>query len=403
MSVQSNAPNMRFGSSFLNFTQHNTMHAVNDEVMMDKRTGQLVYKRNTDGKLIYYAQENFHLNNYMQQLKTLMTENKRTYIMPTASNCEYCDSTYFMSYNIEMIDFTPDDRFSDKLIEGGVLKNSYPEPHSFIQETNGFFVQINGRPRDRALLSFMTALYDNYYKNYDGDDPEALALKEYYTIAGYDNSNVVVNYTVTYYDSDDSVVAQDTTDGYARANEISYIPFTYQGIYARSRVTHATLKINSVSTPKLAAAQNLVMTDSQKKLVERITDNDDVAFISCNVSIFICTEDAEFKTPTDDNCIPLLIMGWEEFNEELVRAKVSGGSSGIILDEIEPDPIDWEDITLWMEILRNVATDGTEEETEHATDVDDIENALKDIDYYDGYLTTDKTDTKNFLVELIDE
>ena len=60
-----NTPNMRFGTSFLSLDKHE--HGVEDEVLMDKRTGQVVYKRDTDGKLIYYAQENFHLNNYIRQ------------------------------------------------------------------------------------------------------------------------------------------------------------------------------------------------------------------------------------------------------------------------------------------------------------------------------------------------
>ena len=89
--ITSYAPNMRFGTSFLSFDNHKK--AVNDEVLMDKRTGQIVYKRNTDGKLIYYSQENVHLNNYMRQLKTLIQNHRKSYIRPIPSNCKYCNAT----------------------------------------------------------------------------------------------------------------------------------------------------------------------------------------------------------------------------------------------------------------------------------------------------------------------
>lgn len=400
MSVEAYAPNMRFGTSFLDFEKHKKMEAVNDEVLMDKRTGQLVYKRDTDGKLIYFAQENFHLNTYIRQLKTLMTNNRKTYIKPNSSNCDYCADTYFLSYNIEMVDFEFDDSYPTALVSGGILRNPFPERHSFIQETNGFFFQLNGRPRDRAILSYLTALYDKAYKNYDGEDPDALARKAQYEIPGFDNSNAVVNYTVAYYDSDDRVVAETTSDGYVRANEVSYVPFTYSGIYPRSRVAYAKIRINSVSTPKISHAYTLLQTDNERLLLDSLVDSDDLGFISCNVSIFICLTDREFNTPTPENTIPMLVMGWEEFEEELVRAKQDGGSSGIIIDEVEPDPTDWEDITIWGEIIRYILPDGTETETDHDTNIDDIENGYTSTIIKETILTTDQNDIENYWVEL---
>lgn len=394
--VSSYAPNMRFGTSFLSLDHH--ARAVDDEVLMDKRTGQIVYKRNTDGKLIYYAQENMHLNNYMRQLKTLMTENRKTYIRPSITNCEDCEHVYFISYNIETIDFAFADPRKPTFMTGGILENDSPVEHSFVQETNGFFIQLNGRPRDRALLSFMTALYDTYYKNYDGTDPVALERKAMFDLPNYDTSNAVVNYTVRYYDGTGKVVAESTADGYVRANEISYVPFVYEGIYPRSMVAYATIKINSISTPKVASLRDINLTDGQDILFQALFDNVEFAFISCNISIFVCSEDPHFTMPTPSNTISLLVMSWEEFEEELVRAKTGGGSSGIVIDVTEPDPIDWEDITIWAEIIRYVNSDGTETETDHKTNVDDLEHAFESIEYCDGILTPDINAVEDYYV-----
>lgn len=398
--TNSYSPNMRFGASFLSFDNHK--EAVNDEVLMDKRTGQLVYKRNSDGKLIYYAQENMHLNNYMSQLKTIITNHKRSYIRPIPSNCTHCDDTFFMSYNIETIDFFFDENEEkQKLIDGGILLNPKPTPHSFTQETNGFFVNLTGRPRDRALISFLVSIYDRYYKYYDGDDAESLAKKELYELSGYDMSQAVVNYTVTYYTSTDEVYARQTTDGYVRINEVSFIPFPYAGIYPRTQVAYAKIQINSISTPKLADALNLVnnSTVSEKKLYNRVLDYDDVAFITCNISIFTTTTDQSFTVPETENCTPILVMGWEEFEEELVNAKAGGGSSGILISVEEPDETGWEDITIWAERLRDVYGSGDADETGAVTNLDELERNFGSIEYHDGKLTLDVKDVEDYYVE----
>lgn len=394
------APNMRFGASFLDYKKHNKMRAMNDEVMMDKRTGELVYKRNTDGKLLYFAQENFHLNTYIRQIKALMNDNRKTYVRPNSSNCEGINDVYFLSYNIDMIDFEFIDNAPQTLLDGGSIRNPIDVGHSFVQETNGFFIQVNGRPRDRALVSYLTALYDKTYKHYDGEDPEALLRKEMYEQPGYDNSNAVVNYTVSYYDADGKVVAEDTSNGYIRINEVSYVPFVYQGIYPRTRVAKAMIRINMVSAPKLAVAKTLLSTEPELALLEAVTDNEDIGFISCNVGIYISTSDPDFTTPEKTYTVPMLVMGWEEWEEELARAKSGGAGSGILIAVKEPDPTEWEDVGFWGEIIRYVYPDGTEEETDHETELETVEKSFTSTEFSNHILTTDMTDAANYWVEL---
>lgn len=402
LDVQSVAPNMRFGTSFLDLKYHKTMHAVNDEALMDKRTGQIVYKRNTDGKLIYYAQENIHLNNYMRQLQTLIRRNRKTYIRPTFSNYEKCDSVYFLSYNIDTIDFEFDPLYADKLVLGGSLVNPHAAEHSMIQETNGIFIQLNGRPRDRAALSFLTSLYDDYYMNYEGTDVNELAKKSMYEVFGFEDSNAAVNYTVSYYDSLGRLYAQNTSNAYVRVNELSYVPFTYPGIYPRDIVDYATLRINSISLPKIGgvAAADLITTPNKEKAYEALLDNGDFEFISINVSYFLTTEDQKFTMPTEENTVPLLAMGWTEFQRELERAREGAGADGVIIDVLEPDVTDWEYAAIWVELLRFVLEDGTEIETEHENDLDALEKQFGKISYYKTIFTTDKEDLKNIWVEL---
>lgn len=396
-------PNMRFGTSFLSFDKHE--HAVKDEVLMDKRTGQLVYKRDTDGKLIYYAQENFHLNNYIRQLKALMTKYRRNYERPTVNNCTCYPDTYFVSYNIEMIDFFfTDDDTEKSLLNGSVLMNKYPEEHNITLEQNGFFVNLTGRPRDRALISFLTAIYDKHYKYYVGEDEESLTKKEYYKLPTYDMSQAVVNYTVTYYDNRGNVYAGGMpTNGYVRVNEVSFIPFNDWVTYDRDTVSYATLRINSISTPKLAEAARLLATANERKILSMVTDNEDISFMSCNISAFMTTTDKDFILPTDKNCIPMLVMGFEEFETELINAKEGGGASGIIVSVEQPDMIDWEDATLWFELVRKVYIPGEEDPTGAETDIEDLENGFGMIEWFHTKFTQNASETEHFLIQKEEE
>lgn len=397
---KSHAPNMRFGTSFLDFKNHDK--AVNDEVLMDKRTGELVYKRNSDGKFVYYTQENVHLNSYMRQLKTIIQTHRRSYIRPIPNNCEFCDDTYFMSYNIELVDFAAaEDAEKKTLIEGAEMLNPNPVAHSFTQETNGFFIELTGRPRDRATISFLTSKYDQYYKNYEGEDEDALAKKAMYKIENYDMSQAVVNYTITYYTSSDEIYARQTTDGYVRINEVSFVPFTYAGIYPRTSVAYAKIQINSISTPKLAGAMDLLKdsTVSEKSLYTRVKDYDDIAFITCNVSIYTTTTDQSFTVPSEDNCTPVLLMGWEEFEEELVNAKTGSESTGILVSVKEPDETGWEDISLWGERIRDVFGSGEEDETGAVTKLDELEKSFGSIAYHYGNFTLNVKDTDDYYVQ----
>lgn len=398
---QVNVPNMRFGTSFLGFDKHK--RAVNDEVLMDKRTGQLVYKRDTDGKLIYYAQENFHLNNYIRQLKSLMARNKKDYIRPIPKNCEFCDDTFFVSYNIETIDFFFHEESTERrLIDGGVLLNPYPQEHSFTQETNGFFINLVGRPRDRAMTSFLTGVYDKYYKNYDGEDQTILDIKAMYDdYPTYFMSQAVVNYTVTYYTTDDNVYAQQTSDAFVRVNEVSFVPFVYAGIYPRSAVEYATIRINSISVPKLASAMNLLKEGTEEKLAEALLDNEDVSFISCNISIFMTTTDKNFTMPTDKNTIPMLLMQWEEFETELVNAKETG-SYGVMVSVDEPDITDWEDLSMWMEPIRKVYTSGETDPTGAEHTMDELEKIFGMIEYYGTKFTMNVEETEHIFTDTLE-
>lgn len=398
--VTSNAPNMRFASAFLDYANHK--RAVPGETMIDRRTGEIVYKRFEDGKRLYFAQENVHLNNYVTQIKCFLAENKRSYVRPRPSICNVCDDTYYMAINTELVDFYfADDAEEQSLLNGGTLQNPYPDEYSIILEQNGMFVQLDGRPRDRATISFLAAKYDIYYKNYTGDDPDALAKKAMYEKPYYQDSQAVLNYTIRYYNSSDEVYAEQTSDGYIRFNELSYIPFEKTSIYPRTEVAYSTIRVNSISTPKLAGGKKLLETESENAMLTRFLDSVDIGAITCNIGCFITPTDQNFKLPNPENTVPILIMGLDEFETELDKVGNVSSATGIYFSINEPDIAQWNDITLWGEIISKVYGYNSSEKTGASTVISDLEKSFGSIEYLHGKFTLDDNDLDGYLIKIL--
>ena len=94
-SVSSIQPNLRFGTSFLD-TKYRE-RGVNGESLMDKRTGEVAYKRVSDGSLIYFDREKLKLDDYISNLRALMKSNVR-FSYPTEYNTKDMDSEYFSTF-----------------------------------------------------------------------------------------------------------------------------------------------------------------------------------------------------------------------------------------------------------------------------------------------------------------
>lgn len=398
--IESNSPNMRFAAAFLDYAEHK--RAVPGEVMMDRRTGETVYKRFDDGKRLYFAQENIHQNNYVTQIKTFLAENKKTYIRPRPAICAVCDDTYYMSVNMDLVDFRfNDDEKNKSLLGGGKLLNPYAREYSIIQEQNGLFVQLTGRPRDRATISLLAAVYDKYYKNYVGTDAAKLKKKALYDQPYYLDSNAVVNYTLRYYRSTGEVFAEQTSDAYVRFNEVSFVPFVKSTIYSRTEVAYTRLIINSISAPKLAEGKALLKESTEGVMFEAFLDNADISVITCNVGCFMTPTDPYFTLPPEENTVPIFLMALDEFENELDKIGNISTATGVMFSVLEPDDTQWSDVNLWGEILADVYGFNDSEKTGASTNLDELEKNFGGIEYHNGGFTIDSADVTDYLIETI--
>ena len=74
--VSSIQPNLRFGTSFLDSSEYRD-RAANGEALMDKRTGEVVLKRKSDGSFIYFDRENLRLDDYIGNIRAITRSNVR--------------------------------------------------------------------------------------------------------------------------------------------------------------------------------------------------------------------------------------------------------------------------------------------------------------------------------------
>ena len=159
--VETYVPNTRFGATFLDVLLNE--RAVNDEVMLDKQAGDLVYKRRDDGRILWYSQENIQLYQFMSQIRS-RSDACVTYAYPNDKTSVYRDS-YFMSCLLDVTDWEFEKAEGDSptktysLLKGDKLKNCYPDAFSVSQEATGFFIKLNIAPKDLAYINLLNSRY----------------------------------------------------------------------------------------------------------------------------------------------------------------------------------------------------------------------------------------------------
>ena len=407
--VNVESPNMRFGYSGLdmNFRER----AAKDEILIDKRTGEMFYKRKDDGKIVGFNRNLFPVYEYLSEVKSLTTTYS-SYVRPTKNNCTKYADTHFMTTNIDLMDFQfeEDEGAPQSFLTGGVFRNPYAREFSITQEQNGFFVKLVGRDKDQALVAMVNNVYNDKYKNYEGEDAESLLEKSRFNNPMYENSQAVVNYTVTFY-SDGDIYARSEENGYVRINEVSYIPFPIQTIYSRDTVDYATIKINSVSTPKLAKGMNLLEDSPIGVMVDSFKDNADLDLQNLFVSAFITSTDVPFMLSPKENSFPALIMAASEFESEMKRIASGSGSSGgssttsagLLIQKNAPDETKWDNTLLWIRPISDIFAAGEVDDYGEAEFFGQLEEFFGSFEKKVGIITDDVTDADNYYIEKLRE
>lgn len=405
-SVSSIQPNLRFGTSFLD-TKYRE-RGVNGESLMDKRTGEVAYKRVSDGSLIYFDREKLKLDDYIAQLSALKNDYPK-FKYPASYNCKDVENTFFMTTMIDLQDFIQ----NSSEIEygaGGIYSNNLLEKNgsfTFSQEMNGIYLNLMARPRDLALIDFCAGIYNQIVKNYDGEDETLLSEKKLFDEKGYEESNAKVQYLITSYDQNGGVTTF-LKNGYVRLNQFSLSVFDELNI-TRENSKYCTIKIMNVSLHKMKLALDYVVKDENAlKVYKSLIDDDKmneriIALTHLYIGSFV-TKDNYTILPTDYNNPYNRIINFIQlpaYESALKTIAKVGFSGAVYVNPSEPGEEIVNGITLWIERFRNVYAKGITEDIEDAeTSMKDLEDLFGRVETIDGRLTKDSTDLSGFFVGL---
>ena len=389
-------PNVKFAATFLN-TDY-ASKAVKDEVLMDKSTGEVVFKRPIDGRFLYYDRERFDTNEYFFQLQTLL--NSSTFWLPTVGD-DYYDKTYLSMIQYNLNEFEFDSTYLPNYEEGGKKRNMNGDAFSISRQSAGFFVKITTRPRDEALLNFVTAKYDNYYKNYIGEDVDILKETQKFSNSAYENSNIEIRYRITWVKGSNEPFEAEYS-GYAKANQLSFIEFPKYTPPSKSDVDTVKLQIIAVSLPKFQLGKSIIRDSIGNKMLEKITDSQEIRLLSCNITTTITESSTAFVMP-DQNCCTILLLDSMQNVDRLLDmfGDIGGGGGSILLSVPYPSEAQWRNMKLWMERIREVDSGGEITNMDSQTTFDSLESYFGKPLPTESTLTTNSFDINGFYVESI--
>lgn len=328
-------PNERFAASFLNTKYRD--RAVPDEVLMDKTTGSLVYKR-LDGSFMCYDRENIDILEIANKLHSVYV-NDKTAIYPTKINSNDYENTHLMGVQYDLQSFSYKESFLTRFEDGAVLENNINTAFSISHEMNGFFIKAVASPRDVSLINLLSSVCDRYFRTYEGDKEAFLAIKNLLkTNPLYQGSNVEIGYTLRYYKNE--VLSKEISGiGYGKIQEISYIPFSDLEIKSYEEAEYITLSIDSITLPKVKYGYVIKeehFTNEELELYEKIKDLNDISLKYLDVYTFTTITDIPYIVPNKENSRINLYLRMNVV-ERLFSETVTGNLLQVIdrLEELE--------------------------------------------------------------------
>lgn len=375
--VSSKKPNMRFGTSFLNtkFRQF----AARDEVMLDKSSGEVAFRRKEDGAFIYFNREDINIENWLLSMKSAYGLDLKS-VRPTKKNCLAISSTYMMGVQYDLEEFSSNikDENGEDVVDftqGASLRNPNVSSFNVSHEMNGVFVEVKANPRAVPLVNLLTGVYDRYFESYDGNVSDYDNQKHKLKKDRYKGSSVEIGMTITYYNKD---TTKDVVEqiGYCNLNTPTYIPFIPRDVYSRDDVDYIRLSLNYITLPKVKYAMEIKDTEftpEELAYYEKAKDIEQIELKCLDMFVYNTITDNHFKLP-DESTKLIALMEASTVEDSFDRLDKMIGSPGLICSIKTPSKEDWERVNLWAERIRHVGPGGALDYTGSETDLGELED-----------------------------
>lgn len=395
-------PNTRYGAAFLDSKYKN--FAALGEVIMDKITGEMYLKRKADGQIVSFVQNDKYLHDIILELNILM-KNNQSFTYPNTTD------SWFVSTDFNVTDMLDgeQDVIATPYIE--FPQETLDETKRFTfkvsTETNGFFIRPIVRDTDKAVLAYLTNLYNSVFQFYTGANTDWTSEKAKFADTAYYRANATLSYSISITGlktGDNQITRTYQYTKYIRTDEENFIEFPASIKSNLIEVKGIRVTINSIEYNKVSKVfEYMEQTPNLDSTVYDAFIAPDKAIKLRAINIFSFVDTAA-DIPANDKVVTTALVDTVHTNEFIGRVNKLSDGSGVIPAVDRPGDDIWTTNNAWCEIIRIVRSGGSVSETDHPTDIDALEEkiykttgtqvnfSLNSSDYDDIYIETVKED-----------
>lgn len=345
-----NKPDMRFATTFLSTKYRD--YAVRGEAIMDKATGELLFRRPLDGRYVSFNQNKKYMHDLTLELRVLLT-NYANFSYDTTSI-----TGWYVSSDEDLVSLNQQ-KYVDILTTNTTIEESKTLEFKLSTNTNGFFCKPMSRDCDKAVIEYLTNIYDTTIRAYTGSDETFLQEQDKMNASGYYNANATLEYSVTVQKGSLSKTYEATS--YIRINEevlveipSSDIAVDYPEGYESILVTITGIKYN-----KIHFVMNHV--EAFNGVAEGLTKFrylDNVVNINYLNLMYFIDDSKDVVLNGTENLIAMLDIPYiQRYMGKMAKLKES---SDIITTVGRPSSDLWDANTMWAERFRDIGENGSE-------------------------------------------
>ena len=371
-------PDVRFGTSFLDKKYKN--FALKGEVIMDKVTGEILVKRKLDGKIKSFVQNDKYLHEMMVELR-IMLNNYTQFTYPSTN-----DDAWFSNADFNLVDINQG-VYVDALTTGKfTFSNTSTDAKNNFKfivsgECNGFFIRPITRDTDKNLVQYLVSVYDSIYQDSEGSTAEDKAEHDKFQNGRWSTCDIEILYSIVVHgtltgQSDETSRSYSDTE-YIASNENNFVEFPVNYKNGFSSINYIEVSITNISFTKVKKANDYItmMGDVFDKTAYNglISPDNAIYYEFMNVS---CFTDTINQIPLNDSVLNICVRSMKNTLDYISIVSKLSTNSGYIPSVTRPASDLWTANNVWAELINKLEGAGQVTETDHETDIDELEKLL---------------------------
>ena len=194
----------------------------------------------------------------------------------------------------------------------------------------------------------------------------------------YDNTNATLtySYTVTGVSGDEELVQTYSGTKSVKINEDTFIEISDDYKLMYDSITSIKVTIKMLKIDKFADVHTYInSTDDFDVTAYNDYISPDSSIVIDHLSVLMFSDDI-IDIPTNVNVVNIAVIPMPYFLKYMTKIDKLSVAGGYIPSETRPEDGIWTVNNVWGEIIYNVNGNGSTSETEHETDIDELEEFI---------------------------